>query len=200
MRRLSFILLLPLLAHAGELGGVVVRGGQPVRDAIVYLDAVATRPLSAPLPATVEFQNRRLQPRALVAFCGGELILQNGDPLLHVIRVESLSRTNRATTLARVAMPYAGFEKRLALPACREPQLLRVAGENGEERQLAYIAVVPHPWAMVTGADGRFALGALSPGRYRLCVWHEQWGVLAQDVKLNKGRPLTVAVQFPAKP
>lgn len=200
MRRLSFILLLPVLAQAGELGGVVVRGGQPVREAIVYLDAVATRAVAAPLPATVEFQGRRLQPRAVVGFCGGELILQNGDPLLHMVRVESLSRSNGATTVARVAMPYAGFEKRLPLPDCREPQLLRVAGENGEERQWAYVAVVPHPWAMVTGADGKFALGELPAGRYRLCVWHEQFGVLAQDVTLAKGRPLTVALQFPAKP
>jgi hypothetical protein len=193
-------LLLAVVAQAGELGGVVVRGGQPVGEAIVYLDAVAVRRAAAPLPATVEFQQRRLQPRALVGFCGGELILQNADPMLHVVRVESLSRSNGATTLARVAMPYAGFEKRLALPDCREPQLLRVVGENGEERQRSYLAVVPHPWATVTGADGRFVLGELPPGRYRVCVWHEQHGVLAQEVKLSPGRPLTVALQFPAKP
>ena len=120
MRRLSLLFLLPVLAQAGELGGVVQHAGQPVRDAIVYLDAVVTKLPRAATPAVLEFQSRRLQPRAAVAFCGGELILQNADPLLHIVRVDSLSRTNGATTLARVAMPYAGFEKRLTLPDCQE--------------------------------------------------------------------------------
>jgi len=198
--RLLSLLLVPMLAQAGELSGVVERGGQPVRDAIVYLDAVATRLQRTVPPAILEFQNRRLQPRALVAFCGGELILQNGDPLLHVVRVEELSRTNGVTPLVRVAMPYAGFEKRVALPDCRAPQLLRVAGENGEEQQTAYVAVIPHPWAAVTGADGRFALGTLPAGRYRVCVWHETYGVLAQEVKLVNGRPQAVTLQFAATP
>jgi hypothetical protein len=193
-------LLLPVLAQAGELGGIVTRNGQPVRDAIVYLDAVATRLPGPTAPAIVEFKDRQLRPRALAAVCGGELILQNADPTLHIVRVETFGRTNSATTLARVAMPYAGFEKRISLPDCRQPQLLRIVGENGEGRQLAYVAIVPHPWVIVTGSTGRFSLGTLPRGRYRVCVWHETHGVLAHELQVPNGREVRVDLRFPATP
>ena len=40
----------------------------------------------------------------------------------------------------------------------------------------AWIAVLPHPWFAVSGADGRYAIDAVPPGRHELVLRHPRLG------------------------
>lgn len=203
MRRRDWWVLgwwLPVVVSAAELRGVVEWERRPVAEAVVYLDVVVTQSVSKAGPVVVEFHQRQLQPRVSVATCGGELLLQNGDPTLHVVRVEMFDRERNPTLLARLAMPYAGYEKRLPLPMCREPVLLRISGENGAERERAYVAVLPHRWAAVTDHKGAFQLPAVPRGRWRLGVWHERIGTHVEMVTVNGNRSVTIHLPTAAKP
>ncbi|MCS7049570.1 MAG: hypothetical protein NZ483_09810 [Verrucomicrobiae bacterium] len=203
MRRLEWLMLgwaLSGAVWAAELRGVVEWHRQPVGEAVVYLDVVVTQAMASAGPVVVDFHRGQPQPRVSVAMCGAELLLQNSDATLRIARVEAFDRERNATVLARLAMPYAGFEKRLRLPPCSAPTLVRVVGENGGEQQRAFVAVLPHRWAAVTGGDGTFVLEDVPRGRWRLCVWQEQLGTHVEPVTISGSRSVTIRWPVAAKP
>jgi hypothetical protein len=46
----------------------------------------------------------------------------------------------------------------------------------------AFIFVTDNPFAAVTDSQGRFALTDVTPGTYRLRVWHELLGTISRSV------------------
>jgi hypothetical protein len=175
---------------------------QTVRDAIVYLAGTARdRKSNIASPAIVlDQRDCEFVPRIQIVRSGVPLILRNSDPVLHVVRIDSMSGTNAARTLLNVATPYAGFEKAYRLANFREPTLLQVASGNGKAWMAGYIAVIPHPWAVLTDENGRFTLRNVPPGPHKIYAWHEVLGTLLKDVRVNSDRGATVDFQFTAPP
>ena len=140
---------------------------QTVGEVIVYLAGYAQ---SGPSHGTnnaviLDQRNCEFVPRIQIARSGAPLILRNSDAVLHVVRIDSMSGTNGQRTLLKVATPYAGYEKLFQLANFREPTLLQVTSGNGHEWMVAYIAVLPHPWAALTDETGRYTLRNV-PARY----------------------------------
>jgi hypothetical protein len=169
-----------------------------VRDAIVYLGAVAATG-NGVRPVVLESRGCEFVPRVQVARSGATLLIRNSDPILHMVRLESLSATNRTKVLVTAAAPYAGFEKKYQLAGFREPALLKATSINGHDWMAGYIAVMPHPWAVLSDGDGRFSLSALPLGTYKLYAWHEVLGTLACEVRVARGRATTVDLRFTGK-
>ena len=61
----------------------------------------------------------------------------------------------------------------------------------------AYVAVVPHPYFAVTGADGSFELPNLPPGTYTIEAWHEKYDVMEQTVTVGDGETQTLEFTYP---
>jgi hypothetical protein len=59
----------------------------------------------------------------------------------------------------------------------------------------AYVVAVPSPYHARPGAGGRFSLGEVPAGRYRLRVWHERARApFAQEIAVGeRGAPRVVA-------
>ena len=195
--------LLALPAHAQPpaptVAGLVTLqpASQPVPNAIVYLGGQLPALTGDRQPALVDAQNGRLSPRVQIATSGAVLVLQNSDPVLRVVRVEEIGGESKPRVLRRVAMPYAGFEKRFSLPTVTETRLLRVLGENGDEGQVAYLAVFPHTQATLTDAHGRFRIAGAAAGQYPIYVWQEVLGTLTGRVTVPRTGEVTVEFQFP---
>jgi hypothetical protein len=143
----------------------------------------------------VDVREGVLVPRVQVTPRGSVLELRNSDPTLHIVRVETLSGTNAPQQVLTQAMPYAGFQKAFSLDGFRNATLLRVTGSNGET-MTAYVAVLPHRWGTLTDNDGRFALGGIPAGNYKLYAWHELLGTTTRDVSVNAGRAMQVELDF----
>jgi hypothetical protein len=171
--------------------------GQTVRNAIVYIDGGQFRRLSTPPPpVTLDQRGCSFEPRIQIAANGAALILRNSDPILHTVRMDSLSGTDRSQTMLQVATPYAGYEKQFQLSQFREPTLLRVTNMNGRRWMVAYLAVMPHPWAALTDADGHYELRDVPVGAQTMYVWHEVLGVQAIKVVVSPGHAKTVDFVF----
>jgi plastocyanin len=50
-----------------------------------------------------------------------------------------------------------------------------------------YFAVLKTSHYAITGQDGSFSLKGLSPGKYTVTVWQEQYGFQSQDVTVGAG-------------
>jgi hypothetical protein len=196
MRALSLLILLTLSARAADLGnvaGTVRLTNQPVAQAIVYLGAGGGY-VSA-TNAVLEVRGSELLPHLQATTRGAVLLVRNSDPTLHIVRVDVLSGTNAPARVMTQAMPYAGFQKAFSLDGFRDTTLLRVTGGN-DESMSAYIAVLPHSWAAVTGESGRFTISGIPAGNYKLYVWHELLGTLTRDVNVTAARTTQFDLDF----
>jgi hypothetical protein len=63
----------------------------------------------------------------------------------------------------------------------------------------AYVAVVPHPYFAVTGADGSFELPNLPAGTYTIEAWHEKYDAMEQTVTLGDNDAKTINFTFAKK-
>jgi len=60
----------------------------------------------------------------------------------------------------------------------------------------AFIRVDPHPFHSVTDSDGRFRIEGLPPGNYTLELWHEKFGTLARDVRIDDTASTTIEIEY----
>ena len=181
---------------------LLLGSNQAVRNVIVYLDGPAQ---SGPPDATnaavvIDQRNCEFVPRIQITRSGAPLLLENSDPVLHVVRIDSLSGTNAARTLLKVATPYAGYGKVYRLANFREPTLLRVTSGNSFEWMAAYIAVMPHPWVALTDENGRFTLRNVPAGQHKIYAWHEVLGTLTREVRVNGGRNAAMDFEYVTLP
>lgn len=187
-----------LAATTGQVAGFVTAAEQnPVRSAIVYLGAAPQQLRGRPQPAIVDISRGQLWPAAQIARNGAPMILQNSDPDLHVVRFEEIGLAGKSRAPVTLAMPYAGFEKRFPLPDRRDTCLIRIAGQNGEEHKVAYIAVIPHPWAAVSDSAGRFDIPQIPPGQYAVYVWHQSLGTLTGKIRVVRNQSVTIRFEYP---
>jgi hypothetical protein len=181
---------------ARPIQSLLLGTNQAVRNVIVYLAGYAQSSSGTNNAIVLDQRDCEFVPRIQIARSGVPLILKNSDPILHVVRIDSMSGTNGQRMLLKVATPYAGYEKSYQLANFCEPTLLRVTSANGHEWMAAYIAVLPHPWAAITDENGRFTLRNVPAGMHKIYVWHEVLGTMARDVRVNSEGSTTADFQF----
>jgi len=63
----------------------------------------------------------------------------------------------------------------------------------------AWLAVLPHPFFAVSGADGSFSIKGLPPGTYTIEAWHEKYGTQTATVTVAGSETKTADFSFVAK-
>jgi hypothetical protein len=164
-------------------------------DAVVWLDDVRS---GKRLPETrrVELTHERCryEPRVQAAAAPNTLNVLNDDRAIHLT---TITRVGAEKPLA--AIPFndngqvvpseiAGRESGIVELRCRE-----------HPWAVAYLASFDHPYYAVTGADGRFRLDSVPPGRYVLKVWHPRAAqVVSQTVEIGAAAS-SVELRVPVK-
>jgi len=181
----------PARGAAETLSGRVeiLERGQPTADAsqavVTYTPAGGAG--APPSAAAVEMltHNRRFQPRVVVVPVGGEVRFPNQDPIRH--NVFSVSPSNRFD-LGLVG-PGPGKAMRFTRPG-----LVRVFC-NVHREMAAFVVVLETPFAVITGADGRFELRGLPAGRGTLRVWHPRAEAWTREIELPGAGDLQVSLE-----
>lgn len=159
-----------------------------VAGAVVELEGISAGKSCPATVAVLDNLGCAFVPRVQALVVGQSLEIRNSDPILHDAHAWLGSRT-----IFNLGLPTW----RRVTHVFTEPGLHAIDCNVLHTWMKAWILVRPHPYVAVTGPDGRFTLGEVPPGRYRLRVWHESLGERVREVEVGAGETLVASILYP---
>jgi hypothetical protein len=167
----------------------------PSPGAVVWLDDIRSgldvpgeRKLDRRLELTAA--RCRLEPRLQLALVGSTLNVHNEESVAHQVQ---LFRDGAPQPVYRIPFIFAGqvvpAERPLTVPGVVE------ARSTQDPALHAVVVVVDHPYAATVGADGRFVIDSIPPGRYKL-IARSVNGVAEQTVEVPAGGEQAVSLRL----
>jgi hypothetical protein len=166
--------------------------GPLLANAVVWLDGVtAGKAMPVARRYDITSEGCRLVPRVQAVIAGGTLDVRNSDQAPTRTR---FIQSNTQTVLAAVMETEAGtvVPSRTVLAT---PGLVEVACDTHPWAR-AWILVFNQPYFAMTNANGAFAIDSVPPGRYRVTVWHERFGMQTDSVTVVAGQDAVVDMTF----
>jgi carboxypeptidase family protein len=117
----------------------------------------------------------------------GSLDVVNTDPVLHNTHGYYGKRT-----AFNLALPNKG--QRIPVELQRAGTVRVDCDAHGWME--GWIYVVDNPYYAVTGADGKFSIGDVPPGDYKLVIAQPYVGVVEQAVTVKGGEPTKLAIEL----
>lgn len=190
------VLLPAQLAAQGTVSGRVTieeRPGESTSDlgnAIIYLV-----PKSGPTPrmsaskTQIAMNGRAFVPRVRVVTPGSKVEFPNQDPFSHNIFSTAPIATFDLGLYASGKSKDTEFKRAGAVPVyC-----------NIHPRMTAFVLVVPTPYYIQAGADGRWALPRVPAGSYELHVWHDRTNEHVAPLEVSANGLATADVRLDAR-
>ena len=153
-----------------DLQGVTVAGGQPVADAVVWLEAPGAPRRNVPKPVVLDQRNLSFSPHVLAVQVGTTVKFPNGDRVVH--NVFSFHDGQKFD----LGLYPVGTVKNVPFD---RPGLSRIFC-NIHPKMAAYVMVVDTPYFAVSDAAGAFTISAVPAGTYRYRAWRPG-GVMLND-------------------
>ena len=171
-----------------------------VANAVVVVRGVAAGATAERPEAMVDNAHCRFVPRVQVVTRGQSVRVRSSDPVLH--NAHPVLVADPEVSIANLALAVPGqtmdLTRRLsaALPTSGEA-LVRL-GCDVHPWMRGWLVVLDHPYAAVTGTDGRFAIAAVPPGSYTLALWHEKLGRAERPVTVPPGATVSIDLTLSA--
>lgn len=170
--------------HAGRVpaGSVLVKDGN-VRNAWVRIvEGLNGKVFPVPAaPVQLDQKACLFVPRVLGVQVCQPIEIHNSDPAVHNVRTAFFNIT--------VSSGQVRVEK------VHQPGVHRTRCDIHTWME-AFICAVDHPYFQVTGEDGAFRLSGVPEGTYTLAAWHERFGELKQQIRVERGKTTSVGFVF----
>lgn len=170
--------------YPGAAGGTHVVGTVPPVAYIVGRVPGAA-PAAAPRPRLTQ-QDTAFRPALLVVPVGARVEFPNADPFFHNVFSYSPIKRFDLGRYPRGESRTVTFDRPgVAKVYCEIHQWMRAA-----------VVVVENPFHAQVGADGRFRIAGVPPGRYRLTVWDVDRGERTVEVTVPAAQVARVNVRL----
>src|SRR5579863_892557 len=158
-------------------------------NVIVYVsDGLGDKTFEPPQqPAVTEQKGCQYKPHVLALQANQKLDVVNDDATTHNIHpMPNNNREWNKTQPHGMPVEETFAREEIAIPVkCNVHPWMR-----------GYIAVLKHPYFMVTDKDGNFDLKDLPPGTYTIKAWQEKLGTQSQKITIGAGESKTVEFVF----
>lgn len=200
MKSLALLgLLLPAAAfgadpvRVGVVKGSITVGGKPSGEVVVSVEGVGKANLKAQISdlkskkAVVDQRELGFVPRVSAVLVGSTVEFPNNDKTFH--NVFSNSEAKRFD----LGLYASGKSRSVVLDKAGVVKVLCNVHPNME----AYVVVKNHPYYAVTNSRGNYSLNGIPLGKYRLEVWHPDFGVKVVPFALvREGEVLALDVEM----
>ena len=158
------------------------------RDAIVYLESRdPEQSCSTEVPAKpLVLTNGRFDPAVVVCAAGTALRIRNEDRVYHI----PFSRSPEASFEGKPIEP--GHARNVAITGSGTVQIYCEL-HSQESAEVRVLRCGRSTWLT---ADGRFALGRVTPGPYTLHLWHPRLGEKTRTVDVARDSVVTVDLRY----
>ncbi len=178
--------------HASSVDSeeVVVNPNGTLRYVYIYVKSGLGDLKFPPATTPVVFDQKGCMyiPHVAAVQVGQELIVRNSDGVLH--NVHASPKLNVGFNFGQ-PMPNMESKKSFSKPEVMIPVKCDV-----HPWMHGFIGVQDHPYAVVTGEDGSFALNNLPPGTYEIEAWHEKYGTSVQKVTVGPKESKAITFTF----
>lgn len=198
--------LFGLFLHAMAFGGEAVKtgivkgsitvGGRPTSDVVVSIEGISKENLKfqisdqKPEPALIDQQDMKFVPHVLPVLVGTSVEFANNDKTFH--NVFSTSEAKRFD----LGLYSPGRRRTVTFDKSGLVRILCHVHPNME----AYVVVKEHPYFAVTDKRGNYQISAVPLGKYRLEIWHPDFGTRVVPVELvREGEVLAIDLDFKKK-
>ena len=167
---------------AGIIKGSVTIGGRPTADAVVSLEglprqAANTEARGGPAKAVIDQKELKFIPRVLAVKVGTTVDFPNSDKTFHNVFSNSEAKKFDLGLYPSGQSRSANFAK---------PGVVKILC-NVHPNMEAYVVVKDHPYFIVADDRGNYSISGAPLGKYRVEVWHPQYGVKSIPVELVRG-------------
>ncbi|HXG53478.1 MAG TPA: carboxypeptidase regulatory-like domain-containing protein [candidate division Zixibacteria bacterium] len=158
-----------------------------VRNAVITLRRRGLQPPLRPRRIVLDNRDCAFRPHVQAVSLGSEVLLKNSDPILHTVHARLGDQT-----LFNVGLP----KWREVRKVLDRAGAIRIDCGVLHTWMSAVIVVSTSPYLAVTDQDGRFSVGPLPAGDYRLEVWHERLGTRGATVVVGEGTDTFLEVAY----
>ena len=187
----TLVIVLAAFAASGwgqspaDLQGTTFAGGQPVGDAVVWLDAPAAparRAAAAPREVVLDQRNLSFSPHVLAVQVGTTVKFPNGDRVFHNVFSFHDGQKFDLGLYPVGAVKHVPFDR---------PGLSRIFC-NIHPKMAAYVLVVDTPYFAVSDQAGAFTITNVPAGTYRYHAWRSGGAMLNDSVVVAPGTSFQV--------
>ncbi|MGE5304166.1 MAG: carboxypeptidase regulatory-like domain-containing protein [Alphaproteobacteria bacterium] len=167
-------------AKVGIVKGTVTVAGKPTADVVVSLEGVAPEIVKArisaagPHKAVLEQKNMKFIPFVLPVLVGTTVDFPNYDKNWHNVYSKSEAKKFDLGLYAPGKSRSATFDR---------PGIVRILC-NVHPSMEAFIVVKEHPFFTAADKSGNYRLDNVPLGKYRVQVWHPQFGITEAGVEI----------------
>jgi plastocyanin len=161
-------------------GRVLSRVGRPIEGVLVFVERGLDNLIFPPVDVPVVLENRGsgFDPSLAIVRVGQPLVLRSEDSELHTVAMYSEARR-----LFRNDPILPLREKTIRFEVCRGLVTIKCT-VHGAEEDLGYVAVMCHPFAALTDAQGRFVFRGVPLGAVAVSAWRPGYRKSTQEAQV----------------
>lgn len=156
----------------------VVGANGELADVVVFLKGVPAASTGASAdPVVLDQKNALYTPQILAVQTGQKVIVKNSDPFIHNVHtVPKANKEENQVQMANGADLTFTFEK---------PEPFLKFQCDVHQWMLAWVYVLDNPYFAVSGADGKFTIKNVPPGKYTLEAAHRKLGTQEAEIEVK---------------